>query len=252
MPRNRLLELIADTAQLLDLNEYRPGVLAALHRVVPADWVGLSDVGSDPQSIVEIVDPPPPPEIFSTFAELARTNPLVNRFDETRDGRAYRFSDVVSRKQLQALEIYQRVYSVIGLEHQIAFTLESGEDRRILAIHLGRRKRDFSDRDRDLLNAARPFLIQAYRNAIRYTRALEAGRDPAPPSVDALARLGLTRRQAQALQLLASGASEHEIAARLGISVRTAQKHLEHCYRRLGVTRRSEAAAIAWASVAST
>jgi DNA-binding CsgD family transcriptional regulator len=246
MPRNRLLELIADTSELLDLNEYRPGVLAALHRVLPADWIGLSDVGPDPRSIVEIVDPPPPAEIFSTFAELARTNPLVKRFDETRDGRAYRFSDVVSRRELHALEIYRRVYSVIGLEHQIAFTLESGEDRRILAIHLSRRRRDFSDRERDLLNAARPYLIQAYRNAIRYTRALQARADPTPPSLDALAELGLTRRQAQALQLLASGASEHEIAARLGISVRTAQKHLEHCYRRLGVNSRAEAAAIAW------
>ncbi len=246
MPRNRLLELIADTAELLDLREYRTGVLAALHRVVPADWIGLSDVGPDPQSIVEIVDPPVPQELFGAFAELARENPLVRRFDDTRDGRAYRFSDVVTPDELHELEIYRRVYGVIGLEHQIAFTLESGEDRRILAIHLGRRKRDFSGRERDLLNAARPFLIQAYRNAIRYTRALQARTDPTPPSLHALAELGLTRRQAEALQLLASGASEHEIAARLGISVRTAQKHLEHCYRRLGVKSRSEAAAIAW------
>jgi DNA-binding CsgD family transcriptional regulator len=252
MPRNRLLELIADTSELLDLREYRPGVLAALHRVVPAEWVGLSDVGPDPQSIVEIVDPPVPQELFAAFAELARENPLVRRFDETRDGRAYRFSDVVSADELHELEIYRRVYGVIGLEHQIAFTLESGEDRRILAIHLGRRRRDFSDRDRDLLNTARPFLIQAYRNAIRYTRALEARTDPTPPSIHALAELGLTSRQAEALQLLASGASEHEIAARLGISVRTAQKHLEHCYRRLGVNSRSDAASIAWASAAST
>jgi DNA-binding CsgD family transcriptional regulator len=252
MARARLLELIAETSELLELDEYRTGVLTALHRAVPADWIGLSDVGADPQSIFEIVDPPPPPDLFSVFAELARQNPLVRRYDETRDGRAYRFSDVVSREELHELEIYRRLYGVIGLEHQIAFTLESGEGRRILAIHLGRRRRDFSNRERDLLNAARPFLIQAYRNAIRYTRALTATTDPTPPSLDALAELGLTRRQAQALQLLASGASEQEIAARLGISIRTAQKHLEHCYRRLGVNTRSKAAAIAWASAAPT
>jgi len=250
MARARLLELIAETSELLELEDYRTGVLAALHRAVPADWIGLSDVGPDPQSIFEIVDPSPPPEMFSAFAELARENPLVRRYDETRDGRAYRFSDVVSSEQLHELEIYRRVYAVLGLEHQIAFTLESGEDRRILAIHLGRRRRDFSDRERDLLNAARPFLIQAYRNAIRYTGALKARTDPTPPSLDALTELGLTRRQAQALQLLASGTSEQEIAERLEISVRTAQKHLEHCYRRLGVKTRSEAAAIAWGSPA--
>jgi DNA-binding CsgD family transcriptional regulator len=252
MARARLLELIAETSQLLELDEYRTGVLTALHRAVPADWIGLSDVGPDPQSIVELVDPPVPQELYDAFAELARENPLVRRYDETRDGRAYRFSDVVSLAELHELEIYRRVYGLIGLEHQIAFTLESGEDRRILAIHLGRRRRDFSNRERDLLNSARPFLIQAYRNAIRYTGALKARMDATPPSLDALARLGLTRRQAQALQLLASGMSEQEIAARLGISVRTAQKHLEHCYRRLGVNTRSAAAAIAWASGAPT
>jgi DNA-binding CsgD family transcriptional regulator len=154
---------------------------------------------------------------------------------------------IAETSELLELEIYQRVYRPIGVEHQIGFTLDSGHSR-ILGVHLSRRRRDFSDRDRDLLNAARPFLIQAYRNAIRYTQALQARTDPAPPSLDALAGLGLTRRQAEVLQLLASGASEDEIAVRLGISRRTAQKHLEHCYRRLGVNSRSKAAAIAWAA----
>jgi IS30 family transposase len=45
------------------------------------------------------------------------------------------------------------------------------------------------------------------------------------------------------------GASERDIAERLGISHRTVQKHLERCYRCLGVTNRSRAAAIAWATI---
>jgi IS30 family transposase len=50
------------------------------------------------------------------------------------------------------------------------------------------------------------------------------------------------------LLLVATGASERTIAERLGISHRTVQKHLERCYRQLGVTSRSQAAAIAWAT----
>ena len=245
MTRNRLLELIADTSELLDLDEFRHGMLAALHRAIPADWVGLSDVGPDARSVVEIVDPPLAPEIHAGFAELAHQNPLVRRLDETRDGRAYRISDVVTQKQFHKLEIYERVYAPIGLEHQMAFTLESGADR-MLGVHLSRRKRDFSDRERDLLNSARPFLIQAYRNAIRYTAALTAGADPVPPPLESLAALGLTHRQAEVLQQLATGASEHDISAHLGLSRRTVQKHAEHIYRRLAVNSRSEAAAIAW------
>jgi DNA-binding CsgD family transcriptional regulator len=247
MRRDRLLDLIADTAELLELAEFRVAVLQAVHRAVRADWVGLSDVGPDAESVVEVVEPPPPPEFAATFAQLAHQNPLVERYERTRDGRTYRFSDVVTLEQLHALEVYQRVYKEIGVEHQMAFTLDSGEER-ILAIHLSRKRsrRDFSDRDRDLLNAARPFLIQAYRNAIRYTAALATNAPATPPPLETLVGLGVTRRQADVLQLLASGTSEREIAARLGISVRTVQKHVEHCYRRLGVNSRSEAAALAW------
>lgn len=136
------------------------------------------------------------------------------------------------------------MYRPIGLEHQIAFTLESDEDRMLaVVLHRRRRRRDFSDRDRDLLNAGRPFLIQSYRNAIRYSEALSASAPATPPPLEALAGLGVTRRQAEVLQLLASGASEREIAARLGLRIRTVQKHIEMAYRRLGVNSRSEAAA---------
>ena len=60
--------------------------------------------------------------------------------------------------------------------------------------------------------------------------------------------LGLTGRQADVLLLVATGASERTIAERLGISHRTVQKHLERCYRQLGVSSRSQAAAVAWAT----
>jgi DNA-binding CsgD family transcriptional regulator len=245
MRRDRLLDLIGDVVELLELEEFRRGVVEALHRAMRADWVGLSEVGPTPGSVAEFVEPPLAAEIHRSFAELAHQNPLVQRLDETRDGRAYRISDVVTQKQLHALEIYERVYRPIGLKYQIAFTLESGRDR-ILALHLSRRRRDFTDRERDLLNTARPFLIQAYRNAIRYSAALAAREDSAPPSLDSLTALGLTRRQAEVVQQLATGASDREIAARLGLSHRTVQKHVEHCYRHLGVRSRSDAAAIAW------
>ena len=53
--------------------------------------------------------------------------------------------------------------------------------------------------------------------------------------------LGLSRRECQVLELAGSGAPATQIAARLGISTRTAQKHLEHIYRKLEVTNRAHA-----------
>lgn len=60
-------------------------------------------------------------------------------------------------------------------------------------------------------------------------------------AVGQLTGLPLSSRQKEALRLAATGLSDKEIAARLELSVRTVQKHLEHAYRRLGVRNRTAA-----------
>jgi len=248
----RLLSLIADTAGLLEINEFRHELLHALRGAVPADWVALNDIGPDPETITAIIDPPAPVKLFEKFKQYSHQNPLIERYARTRDGRALRFSDVVTPAQLHALDLYTQVYRPMGIEHQIAFTLPHAADR-ILGVVLARRDSDFTDADRDLLDQVRPFLSQAYRNAVRYS-ALLSDRQTSratqrAPELERLVRLGLTRRQAQVLQLLATGASERDIATRLQISPRTVYKHLQRTYRQLAVTNRSHAAAIAWATL---
>jgi DNA-binding CsgD family transcriptional regulator len=253
---HRLLELIGDTQGLVEIDEFRHELVHALRRAVPADWVSLDDVGPAGDTITVIIDPPIDPAQHSTFARHAHQNPLVEHYNETHDGRALRISDVVTQDEFQAREIYTVFYEPIGVEHQLAFTLPHTKDR-ILGVVLSRNRSspNFSDEERDLIEQARPFLIQAYRNAIRYSELVHSQR-PAEvvsqtPQVDSLVALGLTNRQADVLRLLATGASERDIADRLAISLRTVQKHLERCYRCLGVTNRSRAAAIAWATIDS-
>jgi DNA-binding CsgD family transcriptional regulator len=55
---------------------------------------------------------------------------------------------------------------------------------------------------------------------------------------------GLTARQCDVAKLLARGYSDEAIAARLGISIRTAQHHTEQVLRKLGTHRRSAVAAL--------
>lgn len=61
-----------------------------------------------------------------------------------------------------------------------------------------------------------------------------------PPRLE---RLGLTRREAEVLAWVAEGKTNVEIAAILGASPRTVQKHLEHILQKLGVETRTAAAA---------
>lgn len=238
----------------MDTDEFGHELLRALHRAVPSDWVSLTDIGADPDTIWGLVDPPLTITIEQqqAFSRYAYQNPLIERIAQTRDGRAIRFSDLITPEKLHAREIYTQYYSLVGVEHQIAFTLPHDKDR-ILGVALSRRANaeDFSDGERDLLNEARPFLIQAYRNAVRYSELLATARPTRIPELEQLVALGLTRRQAEVLQLLAAGVGEREIATQLGISQRTVQKHLQRCYRHLGVNNRSQAGAIAWSPLAN-
>jgi DNA-binding CsgD family transcriptional regulator len=65
------------------------------------------------------------------------------------------------------------------------------------------------------------------------------------PSMSALQRLGVTRRQAQVLALVVRGRSNAQIATDLSISRPTVRKHLEGIYAALGVHHRTAAAAVA-------
>ncbi len=66
------------------------------------------------------------------------------------------------------------------------------------------------------------------------------------PSPATLAYLGLSRRQAEVLALVARGHTNGQVAQSLGVSPRTVQKHLEHIFDRLGVRTRAAATARAW------
>lgn len=192
---------------------------------------------------MSITEPAASAEMHRAFARYGAQNPLVAYYLKTGDGRAVRFSDLVTRRELHRLELYREVYAPLGVEYQVAFTLPSSSAR-MLGIALSRGKRDFTVPERDLLNLARPYLIQTYRNALAYTRLSQgAGHQIVIADLEAL---GLTRRQAEVLRLIAMGASDRDAADALGIGARTAQKHLEHCYRTLGVSGRSQAAELAW------
>ena len=54
----------------------------------------------------------------------------------------------------------------------------------------------------------------------------------------------LTQREIEIVELVAAGAPNREVADRLGLSLATVKTHLYHAYQKLGVTSRSELAAM--------
>jgi DNA-binding CsgD family transcriptional regulator len=91
---------------------------------------------------------------------------------------------------------------------------------------LGRTRRQFSGHDREVAAAVQPVLDAVTRQWLA-TRARI--------TTDRAGSIGLTNRELAVLHLLSDLHSPSAIAQRLGISVRTTNKHLEHLYRKLDV-----------------
>jgi DNA-binding NarL/FixJ family response regulator len=77
-----------------------------------------------------------------------------------------------------------------------------------------------------------------YLDQVRASASARAP-DPAPN------RYGLTPREQDVLRLLARGKSDREIAAALYIGTRTVETHVSNLIAKLGVSNRTEAAALA-------
>jgi len=81
--------------------------------------------------------------------------------------------------------------------------------------------------------------------AARRTRiSLEAPEAPTLGEADVV-RLGLTAREAEVLSLVAAGRTNREIGSELYVSEKTASVHVSNILRKLGVSSRVEAAAVA-------
>ncbi len=168
-------------------------------------------------------------------------HPLV-RYHGFEGGRVTRrISDSLSRSDFRRSAIYADYYQRVGLEHTVAVPLLI-DARRLVSLVLNRRGLDFSERDCERLELLRPHLAFLYRQSRQHDANPCVGDAPPSGSVPAPAELeSLTPRENEVLHWLARGKTDADIAALLGLSPRTVQKHLEHIYIKLGVETRTAA-----------
>ena len=250
----RLLQLIGDVGGFDSLADFREGLLSALRRAVPCDYASYNEVGPEPDGLFAIADPPVPDPLVARFAVHAEQHPVLRHQRTTKSGRPTRISDV-DDGAFRTSDLYREFYRPLGITAQVVFTLPAREER-LVGIALSRCGSDFSDAECTLLSRARPYLIQAFRTVLQID-GLRHGRHAAvglliegPGLPAAMAdRLGVTGREGEVLRALALGSDTAAIAAELGITPRTVQKHLENAYAKLGVHTHSAAAAAVWAAL---
>lgn len=80
------------------------------------------------------------------------------------DGSAVKISDFLTQRQFHELALYQEGFRKFGMDREIVVWFPTPPPLEInLAPH--RARRDFSERERLLLNALRPHLVQAFDTA---------------------------------------------------------------------------------------
>jgi DNA-binding CsgD family transcriptional regulator len=176
------------------------------------------------------------PDSYALFELHLPEHPLLSYVAATGDGSACRVSDIVSDRQFRSLGLYRDFYLPADVDYQMCFMAPhpgGGE----IAVALNRKGRDFSAEERDLLELLRPHVAQAAAIAALLSQ-------PVPWSFDESGdRPRLTPRQKRIVQLVADGYADREVGRMLGISTRTVHAHLQHIYRALDVTSRTEALA---------
>jgi DNA-binding CsgD family transcriptional regulator len=196
-------------------------------------------------------------EHLTPYAELMMWHPIVTyALAGPVSTQPVRTSDWVSHRQWRANPLYQDCYRHLGLDDQIAVAAVDRGDT-FDGISLGRADRNYRDGERDTLSVVMPHVRAALRraeaapvevSALRVAPTLEA----APlggSSADLFAHEArLTSREAEVLGLVARGLTDQQVAHRLGVSVRTVGKHLEHVYAKLDVTGRQAAVHVARSS----
>lgn len=181
------------------------------------------------------------------FDRHFRAHPLVRYHADLRGAGAHRISDSVPFGRFREGALYSEYYRRIGIDHAIALPVHVDEGT-LVSFVLNRRGRDFSDRERTLLDRVGAPLARLYQKAVarRQLQArldtLEAQlRDRAAASAPPAPLGQLTEREREVLRWLATGKTDRDIAALLQCSHRTVQKHLQRIYIKLGVETRTAA-----------
>jgi DNA-binding CsgD family transcriptional regulator len=161
--------------------ELRRRALSRLAELVPADVLTWDRVELATGAVRHEAVPAEaePPGAFEAFVGDAAGHPLLAAH-AARRRRALRLSEAVEPRRLSHSELYGELLHRSGVEYGIAIGVRA-ERRAAVVAGFGRTEREFSERDRDVLDLVRPRLEDALRVAEargRLVRALAA--DPPP------------------------------------------------------------------------
>jgi len=230
--REQLQQLVLNSLQPLIPHE-----LGACHRIQPAR-----------HEIAAFYEPSrrPLPAMHEEFWRLTEAHPL-NPILFTNPARAWKLSDVITRRAFHRTELYNVLYRPLGVDCELTAVLsDSKASGTFFLVSLHRHGANFSERDRAVLNLILPHVAKAQLRLQSGTsndkgwlgdeeRFHDWLRDHTP--------WDLSRRETDVLFWLCQGKTNDEIGGILGIAGRTAETHALRVYPKIGVENRYAAIA---------
>jgi DNA-binding CsgD family transcriptional regulator len=211
-------------------------LLEQLAHLIPCQLVSYGDYDparghrGPPFSSFPTDSPGLSPPALQAWAALRHTDPLLPRTAGA--AQPLRISDVLTRRQWHEHPLYRAFEPAERVEHMLRVWLV-GPGGVVGGFDFDRGTRDFSERDRLVLQTLAPHLL-------RIRQLVSRVRDRAEGSVPQV----LTRREHEVLSLVAGGLTNRQIAARLSVAPGTVRKHLDNVYAKLGVPGRAAAVAV--------
>ena len=139
----------------------------ALPKLLPSDWLSYNEVDLvNPENTLAVLKPESSTVfqgLFPRFKEVAHQHPLIIGQMQSANFSVHKISDFISQEDYHRLDLYQDVYRHMGVEYQISATIKLQPDN-VTAFALSRKKNDYSERDRTILQMLRPHLVVAFNN----------------------------------------------------------------------------------------
>ena len=156
---------------LLDLDTFREQVVRAISKVVPAEVITYTEVGRRGQPTVRVLHPARAvtSDLMRAFEHHRHEHPLIKHFGRKPHGHAAKISDFLTKREFHRLGLYDEFFRQVGVEHQMVIGLPAPSPR-VVGVALNRSGLDFSERDRLLLSALRPHIVQAFGNAESFSQ----------------------------------------------------------------------------------
>jgi DNA-binding CsgD family transcriptional regulator len=236
-----LLDFVHDASELVGGPDVFPRpVLTRLARLIPNDELGYWEFDLTRKRVLKgvstVVEYPIPRSVLDErFWRIAfPIHPVCRYQRRTRDFSAVKLTDFMTLRQLRRTQVYREWYGFFGIDRELVAAIPSPlSHKKTFGFHR-EPGRDFSERDRQMLNLLRPHLSRLYEIA-RLRQSVD-GRSLSDTG------LRLTRREREILEYVRRGHTNRQIGQILFISPLTVRRHLESIYGKLGVHSRTAAA----------